>query len=154
MQSSRSKSGFILKDGALSNIEQRPAPPANRSRAKRVNYDHTQWTRRATMGDAMGKTSFTSFNHLDRRPDQPSPSAPLYTHHIYTSHPQISTLKPINPPSAHALASASPTLPSARSYTLYHFLRKASPRMASGPAGSGMSMPMKALMQLPWTSRM
>ena len=51
------------------------------------------------------------------------------------------------------LALARPTELLPRSYTLYHFLKKASPRMAKGPTGSGKSIPMKALMQLPWTSR-
>lgn len=39
------------------------------------------------------------------------------------------------------LARAKPILLVPRSYTEYHFLRKASPKMARGPAGSGKSIP-------------
>jgi hypothetical protein len=98
--------------------------------------------------------------------------------HTSTSHAiQFSALhtskllhhRPITPPSSSCrtprlpysllnhhvyLALARPTALLPRSYTEYHFLRKASPRMARGPAGSGMSKPMKELMQLPCTSRM
>jgi hypothetical protein len=52
------------------------------------------------------------------------------------------------------LEGARPTLSLPRSYTEYHFLRNASPRMAIGPGGEGKSMPMNDEMQEPWTSRM
>ena len=39
----------------------------------------------------------------------------------------------------YCLARARPTLSVPRSYTEYHFLKKASPRIANGPTGSGKS---------------
>ncbi len=49
---------------------------------------------------------------------------------------------------------ARPTLLVPKSYTEYHFLKKASPRMARGPAGSGMSMPKNDDIHEPCTSSM
>lgn len=94
------------------------------------------------------KTATMSQNYTLLSPSLASPPNPL------NQPPPTSTssLELLNIPIYFAAARA--TAPFSRSYTLYHLLRKASPRMANGPTGSGISIPMKVDTQLPPISRM
>lgn len=76
----------------------------------------------------------------------PAPPSPHY----------INLLPPSSPDSYISIyfEAARPTAPFSRSYTLYHLLRNASPRIANGPTGSGISIPIKVETQLPPISRM